>query len=468
MTAPHALLTITSLTATTIEHVRETEGALRTLHLEMAERPSLAESRDSERGDLLARRRALLLELGGALIDWMALGGTLALRPPPRGCDEPLAEDEDTEDAAPLSSDTESSPPAPEVASTTTLIAPDLSALMVHFDQGDHIAFQATPPIANRAGLRPLLSALGPLPPARGGPGEGAVGCLTKASKRLDVLADQPSGTQQEVLSLLVARARALQERLAADDAHHPKLERVFSRLTRWVGAHNTPFVHGLARHHVPQHGSWHEDARVWTRRLEERRGVEPTTPPTVLLAAVRGALDGDTAALQRAVHGALKGGISSRDPRLVGLLQGRLSQLDAPCFKALRRVLRDREKQAAPPCPEAPALPADWSHFAHTRGRRAVLLGGDPRSEALERLKTSFGFASLTWERIDPRRLESIATSVAAGSLDLVIVLRRFISHDVDRVVLPACKRAGVAWVSVEHGYGVSQVRAAIERYLG
>ena len=32
---------------------------------------------------------------------------------------------------------------------------------------------------------------------------------------------------------------------------------------------------------------------------------------------------------------------------------------------------------------------------------------------------------------------------------------------------MLPAARSEGVAWISVERGYGVQQVKAAIERYL-
>lgn len=42
-----------------------------------------------------------------------------------------------------------------------------------------------------------------------------------------------------------------------------------------------------------------------------------------------------------------------------------------------------------------------------------------------------------------------------------------RFVGHDADQVILPACKDAGVPFVPVQTGYGVAGVRCAIARLV-
>ena len=71
-------------------------------------------------------------------------------------------------------------------------------------------------------------------------------------------------------------------------------------------------------------------------------------------------------------------------------------------------------------------------------------------------------------WRNTDGSiNLSQLAGDITGGKVDFVIVLRRFVGHDVDRVGLPAARTADVPWVSVERGFGVLQVRTAIERYL-
>jgi len=102
-------------------------------------------------------------------------------------------------------------------------------------------------------------------------------------------------------------------------------------------------------------------------------------------------------------------------------------------------------------------------------KGKQAGVVGGDARDHARRRILETFQFESLDWVETDhSRKLQALRDAIESGRYDLVIVLRRFIGHDVDRIVLPACKAADVAWASVDHGYGITQVRQALERYLG
>ena len=114
-------------------------------------------------------------------------------------------------------------------------------------------------------------------------------------------------------------------------------------------------------------------------------------------------------------------------------------------------------------------ALPEDWAWWGRTEGRRAVILGGSPRETNRARLEQEFRFAELVWDPAEHKRnvLQRLRDRIRSGGVDLVIVLRRFVGHDTDDVVVRACKDSGTDWVHVEHGYGVNQVQAAVERFL-
>ena len=114
-------------------------------------------------------------------------------------------------------------------------------------------------------------------------------------------------------------------------------------------------------------------------------------------------------------------------------------------------------------------ALPEDWDWWGRTEGRRAVMLGGSPRETNRARLEQEFRFAELVWDPAEHKRnvLQRLRDRIRSGGVDLVIVLRRFVGHDTDDVVVRACKDSGTDWVHVEHGYGVNQVQAAVERFL-
>lgn len=72
------------------------------------------------------------------------------------------------------------------------------------------------------------------------------------------------------------------------------------------------------------------------------------------------------------------------------------------------------------------------------------------PQGEAGSGTGRSFGLAA-------DRRIES-------GSIDLVILLQNLINHSAADSLVGACKAAGVPFV-LSQGYGVSGVRAAIEK---
>jgi hypothetical protein len=134
--------------------------------------------------------------------------------------------------------------------------------------------------------------------------------------------------------------------------------------------------------------------------------------------------------------------------------------------FKALRKAARaaladDEAADAA-----EPDLPPDWPLFPVTQGRRAIILGGEPREEARQRLQNTFRFEDLDWVSPSARTDSQMEERIRSGRMGFVIVLNRFNAHKTVDKVVRACKESGTPWAAVERGYGVNAVRLAIERY--
>jgi len=289
---------------------------------------------------------------------------------------------------------------------------------------------------------------------------------------------DFPKEVQRALVGMAVARARYVQDEISP--ALHPitidqELDRFFSGMTAFSKREQPGFVFGLRRHHHPVAERWAEDAQRWWAELAGRL-PEPITPnPERALNTLQQSIDdeaGDEEIVQRALE-VLDAGVSADDPRFVRMMIPHGAKLGKHTrFKRLRKALRDMmtedETIIAESESEESALPAGWVLREHVAGRHAAIVGGDLREDARKRIQDAFGFASLEWITTDhTRNLQSLASSVKNGGVDFVILLRRFIGHNVDQLVLPAARSAEVPWVSVERGYGIQQIKAAIERYL-
>jgi hypothetical protein len=290
-----------------------------------------------------------------------------------------------------------------------------------------------------------------------------------------------PRDAQRAFVGNIVARARHLQDE--RDTAHwtsedEDNLDRVFSAFTGFSKRARPGFVFGLMRSHTPQKGSWIDDARDWWEQLV--RQLQPAAPevnPERALAALEELTpppEGTTDdALCAAFDAILDAQVDAEDPRLVRLASDHMDVLRSHArYKRIRKAVRQAQKDdeaSDAELQQGRAIPADWSLWERVRGKSAVIIGGDLRADARDRIQEAFELSSLEWHTTDHgRNIQRVANAVAGGSVELVIILRRFIGHDVDRIVIPACKDAGVPWVSVERGYGITQIQAAMERFIG
>ena len=115
-----------------------------------------------------------------------------------------------------------------------------------------------------------------------------------------------------------------------------------------------------------------------------------------------------------------------------------------------------------------APAIDPAWPLLPIVRGRKAVIVGGDPREPNRERLERAFRLESLDWPAIyGQRKVHSTVESIRAHGYGLVLVLAPLISHKQADAIIHAAKETSVPW-ALALGYGVSAIKLALERFLG
>jgi hypothetical protein len=300
---------------------------------------------------------------------------------------------------------------------------------------------------------------------------------------RVNLWASLPKTIQRALVGLVVARMRALQD----DSPSHVRallerqLRKGFARLTQFSSDYQPGWVAGLSRSHRPESGSWFGDADFWWKALgrelggfvldAERAALNPEVALNELTEILRDTPK-DVHQIRRVATRALNAGVSPEDGRLTSLLLNYIEALEGDkALKKLRRAVRKAKEDTLTVMPEAmPAdeLPEDWPFFDRTRDRRAVIVGGDIREERRAAIQEAFGFSSVEWiDGGDTRAIQSLAHRVEGNRVDLVLLLARFISHKVTDILLPACRANQTDWVMVRKGYGLNQLRIAIERYL-
>lgn len=309
-------------------------------------------------------------------------------------------------------------------------------------------------------------------------PGFEAAMALSANLARWDRL---PQAHQNLLLELAAARLRIVQPK------HEKEVVRRIQQLSRWSTATRTGLVNGLNHGARPKGGSWAVDVENLVQRLaevvakmerpaittdEQRiRGIEVLLAEyiTAVESADEPAADQAEANLLGAIKQAYASGTQRKHPKLVHLFRPHPFLLGGSEFKDLRRAIRDLdETDDDKASPAGNRLEPTWPHFHHTRGKRGLLVGGDPRDDRRERLKQAFQFASLEWAQTEFSRtsLQSARTRIESGGVDVVMVLHRWCGHDVDKIIQPACKKHGVAFVPVQQSYGITGIRMAFERF--
>lgn len=109
-------------------------------------------------------------------------------------------------------------------------------------------------------------------------------------------------------------------------------------------------------------------------------------------------------------------------------------------------------------------ALPASSQLLKKTKGKRAVLVGGDKREDGRKSLEQYFEFSSLVW--VDPiqyNRVDAVAAQIRNGNYEVAIVVNSFIRHGMSEKIRAAAKATGCSHVAIGKGYGITRVEKAM-----
>lgn len=474
-----------------LAQARGIQRRITALYGELASAPGPDASREALLAELLEARRSTVYRLGLALLraSFAHDGAPRAVAPipenrPGNGADTPIVlERLDESRAVPEPTPAPVGAAAPEVVEppTAPAVAPDAQTLARLAENGLGPRWEQDLLDEATSGklLSAVMDALGP--PDRIDDDEALdeeARRICRESDRLDRWLSLDRHSQQLLLSYAAAKARYLQEIAReghVDSAAIAGLDPAFRAMNRHSKEHRPGFVWGLSRSHAPKHGHWLEDATQYWQQLNHVAGKVPRveTNPERALARLARVLDTEPPedVVREATLDALTSGVSTTDPRLLRLLEPYADALTGPALKSLRRALRDATDDGSPDDEGAdpPAVDPDWECFDWTDAKVAVIVGGDRRPEAAERIQEAFRFARVEWDSdVQGTRLVNIAERVIRRSVDMVIFLARLSSHGSQAVLLDACKVAGVPFVRVERGYGVTAIRLAIEQLHG
>jgi hypothetical protein len=300
------------------------------------------------------------------------------------------------------------------------------------------------------------------------------------SEKQLQQMAASPRKIHNAVLSLMVARLRALQdgcEGHVEDKTRSKTLEELFRLLAKHSKKYRPGSVHGLAREHEPEAGSsWVSMAasrrKILERLLKKLRRQQAFNPDDALRRLIEEHKEGmEGEVFVQKAEALVEKGVPSHETRLVNLATHYLDVLknSAALSNLLRHAkqqLAEEEKQEAL---QASTLPSKWKWWECTRGKNVWIVGGDPRPEVVERLKSHFEFERLEWmpehQKKGMNKIHCLTQRISSGNVDMVLVLRSFVSHSAANLLFEH-KNSACDVVLVDRGYGQEQIRQAIERY--
>lgn len=480
------------------------------LHRVLSECPDDGGDTEAELLRLITQRNELASALGHSLVRWLAAGGVVELLPAESDTSQTPAQlrkaisadlaDGAGNDSAATTEPTSGIPGENGGATQLRGVSTREEGIPAHEPLHEPLQQPVTPAALRKlaqTGLTPnwspennqmaprcgalqgiLKDFSAPVRPPSRDEARQTVTVLAAVVSKADKWLEQPQETQRALIGFASSMARFLQHELSPLDLFDERtFNRLFSQMTRWSGQYQPGFVPGLSRSKGPTTGNWLTDAEQWWESLLREANLPQEQDQSAVFRRLEDLLEEGKPSrteLVARVRDVVKAGVTQSDPRLISLLMPYRNRLKGEKeFKTLRTKLRKASQtERVDDDPEKTVdhgIPADWNLFERTRGKSVVIVGGDDRSHAAARIKDAFGFRDIEWETGAPRRAAALAERVRGGrTIDMIIVLRNFVSHSYPNVLVPACKEAGVDLVVVDHGYGVSQVKLAMERFLG
>lgn len=104
------------------------------------------------------------------------------------------------------------------------------------------------------------------------------------------------------------------------------------------------------------------------------------------------------------------------------------------------------------------------------TEGMKVMMIGGARREDVRRQLQELFQFRRLDWEDYEgtkPALLDSMEQRIRNRGVDLVLILKSFISHHVPERFRPLCQQYDIPCLMVEQGYGAAQITKTLRTGL-
>lgn len=305
---------------------------------------------------------------------------------------------------------------------------------------------------------------------------------------------------QREQLCVWGGRLRKLKDNDLIDATHQ---KGIFNRLMELSKAFRPGHVEAFSIKFVPERG-WDDYIAAHERRLEQLVDEHMRTMERL---AEGEDLTGALGHLERLLRLSKERRQGNWEQQVLAQVEQvltftddleKLRHLGEPLQKALRAVKEGRpllrrlreilpepevftavlpigEQDGADPQEDADERDPKWELqrrkvLTHTRGKTAILLGGDPRPEARDRLCEELELSELDWIEVKSAggtQLDSLKQRIRRKNIQLVLCLARFSQHAFDYKLKDACKEAHVPYVIVEHGYGTSRIVSTLADFF-
>jgi hypothetical protein len=279
------------------------------------------------------------------------------------------------------------------------------------------------------------------------------------------------------LLKMVQARARVLQPK-ALTKAIQLRVAEATEAVKRFALKHQVGQVPGLQKSDRPRQGTWALDAQFARRQLAQRlneaeapQPVQPTFNIDSALYRLQCCLEGVNPP-DKAVQAIVENILAHASPqhvKLLNLLRDHTHRLQGDARRAIEQALKQRPQDPTPDpndptdADDASPLPDDWPWWPLTRGKRAVMIGGEVRPKQREMLERAFGFKQLKWHRTNVRKDQTLADQIRRHQVEFVI-FTRFAQHQETYIIKPACQAANVPTVRLSHGYGARELQVLIE----
>ncbi len=320
----------------------------------------------------------------------------------------------------------------------------------------------------------------------------GELGTLARATEdeQIAVWAKLPDEVQRCLAGYVAARLRHLQEEVPSNVSgsagSDSRMSEIFTRLNQHLRTERPGFVHGMKFDHAPKGASWKADAENWRQELADLArhyygdGVEGAGPteqfnPERALYEIEAMLDGEwrRAELISKVENAIERGLDTADPRFVRLLRPYRDLFITSNNEKLYAVLSEKPatEDAVDEDERDVVLPDDWSWGAYLSDARTVMVGGDLRADARDRIIETFDLSVFDWvpttDNKGVRQVQALCKRIQRGSVDVVFLLTKYISHKLSNAVTDAVKDSDAHLVFLNDGYGVQHMKKAIEEQM-